>query len=145
LNDTSVAVVALNKGDKRLFFQESSGSIREALYTSSTGQWTADTNNIVAADAKNSTPLAAFGVNNTGTLGTLGTQVDYRVLLLQYSANSRLLDISFLCHQRQSISKSTISFRYLGHQRQLLAFSIRKSILSCVDGLEGARSKQQGE
>jgi len=43
LNDTSVAVVALDKGDKRLFFQESSGSIHEALYTSSTGQWVADT------------------------------------------------------------------------------------------------------
>lgn len=80
LNDTPVAVVALDKGDKRLFFQESSGSIREALYTSSTGQWVADVNNVVASDAKKATPLAAFGVNNTGTPSTLGTKVGYRLL-----------------------------------------------------------------
>lgn len=80
LNDTSVAVVALDKGDKRLFFQESSGSIREALYTSSTGQWVADVNSVIASDAKKATPLAAFGVNNTGTSGTLGIKVGHCVL-----------------------------------------------------------------
>lgn len=80
LNDTSVAVVALDKGDKRLFFQESSGSIREALYTSSTGQWVADANNVVASDARKATSLAAFGVNSTGASGTLSTTVGPRVL-----------------------------------------------------------------
>ncbi len=73
LNDTSVAVVGLDKGDKPLFFLESSGSIREALYTSSTGQWVADTNNIVASDAKNSTPLAAFGVNKVSTWAAIAS------------------------------------------------------------------------
>ncbi len=60
LNDTSVAVVAFDKGDKRLFFQEGSGSIREALYTSSTGLWVADANNVVASDAKKLDPTRSL-------------------------------------------------------------------------------------
>ena len=66
-NDTSVAIVALGSGDKRLLFQENTGDIREALYTASTKTWTANVNNIVATNARNSTPLAALLVNSTGT------------------------------------------------------------------------------
>ena len=66
-NDSSVAIVALGNGDKRLLYQENTGDIREALYTASTKQWTSDINNIVATNAKNSTPLAALLVNSTGT------------------------------------------------------------------------------
>ena len=66
-NDSSVAIVALGDGDKRLLYQENTGNIREALYTASTKQWTSDVNNIVATNAKNSTPLAALLVNSTGT------------------------------------------------------------------------------
>ena len=66
-NDSSVAIVALGDGDKRLLYQENTGNIREALYTASTKQWTSDINNIVATNAKNSTPLAALLVNSTGT------------------------------------------------------------------------------
>lgn len=67
LNDTSVAVVALGDGDKRLLYQENTGSIREAIYTASSNSWTSDVNNIVATNAKNNTPLAALLVNSTGT------------------------------------------------------------------------------
>lgn len=66
-NDSSVAIVALGNGDKRLLYQENTGNIREALYTASSNQWTSDINNIVATNAKNSTPLAALLVNSTGT------------------------------------------------------------------------------
>lgn len=50
-----------------MLYQENTGNIREALYTASTKQWTSDVNNIVATNAKNSTPLAALLVNSTGT------------------------------------------------------------------------------
>ena len=66
-NDSSVAIVALGDGDKRLLFQEGSGSIREALFTQSGNSWRSDINNIVATDARNNTPLAAVLVNSTGT------------------------------------------------------------------------------
>ena len=66
-NGTSLAVVSLTNGDKRFFFQEGSGSVRGGVYTSANKQWIADTNNVVASDAKNSTPLAALLVNGTGT------------------------------------------------------------------------------
>ena len=66
-NDSSVAVVALGTGDRRLLFQEGTGSIREALFTQSANSWRTDINNIVATDARNNTPLAALLVNSTGT------------------------------------------------------------------------------
>ncbi len=67
MNDSSVAVVALSNGDKRLLYQENTGSIREALYTASTKEWTSNVNNIVATNARESTPMAALFVNSTGT------------------------------------------------------------------------------
>ena len=66
-NDSSVAVVALGDGDKRLLFQEGTGSIREALFTQSANSWRSDINNVVATDARNNTPLVALLVNSTGT------------------------------------------------------------------------------
>ena len=66
-NDSSVSIVALGDGDKRLLFQEGTGDIREALFTQSTSSWTSDINNVVATDARNNTPLAALLVNSTGT------------------------------------------------------------------------------
>ena len=59
--------MALGDGDKRLLFQEGTGSIREALFTQSANTWSSDVNNVVATDARNSTPLAALLVNSTGT------------------------------------------------------------------------------
>ena len=77
MDETSVAIVASDTGDKHLLFQENSGSIRQALYDPSSKQWTSDVNNIVATNAKNDTPIVAFLPNNTGTSGTdlLGTTV----------------------------------------------------------------------
>ncbi|KAL6721965.1 hypothetical protein ACLMJK_001070 [Lecanora helva] len=66
-NDSSVAVVALGSGDKRLLYQENTGNIREALFSASTKQWTSNVNNIVATNAKGNTPLSALLVNSTGT------------------------------------------------------------------------------
>ena len=66
-NDSSVAIVALGNGDKRLLYQENTGSIREALYTASTKQWTSNVNNVVTTNARDLTPLAALFVNGTGT------------------------------------------------------------------------------
>lgn len=42
-NNSALAVVSLPTGDKRFFFQENSGTIREALFSNSTQQWDANT------------------------------------------------------------------------------------------------------
>ena len=58
LDDTSMAALSLPNGDRRLFFQDLSGDIRQAFYSADSSQWRADIKNIVASDAKNHTPIA---------------------------------------------------------------------------------------
>ena len=70
LSDTSLAVVERGNGDRRLFFQEQSGTIRQGLYSASSQKWSADSDFIVASDARNNTPLAAV---NTSLLDSLPT------------------------------------------------------------------------
>ena len=53
-----MAALELPNGDRRLFFQDQSGFIRQAFYSSSSREWRADINYIVASDAKNHTPIA---------------------------------------------------------------------------------------
>ena len=73
MDDTPVEVVALADGDKRMFFQENTGDIRESIYTSSSKEWVSNINNVVATDARNSTPIAAYLVSDNGVdLGFAG-------------------------------------------------------------------------
>ena len=58
INDTSIAAVTLSNGDRRLFFQDLSGAIRQAFYSPATRVWRADINYVVASDARNHTPIA---------------------------------------------------------------------------------------
>ena len=62
LDDTSIAAVNLSNGNRRLFFQDHSGDIRQASYTSSSKNWRAEIEPVVASDAKNYTPISAFAV-----------------------------------------------------------------------------------
>lgn len=59
LDDTSIAALALPNGDRRLFFQDVSGVIRQAFGSSSSEEWRADISYVVALNAKNHTPIAA--------------------------------------------------------------------------------------
>jgi hypothetical protein len=110
LDDTSVAVVSLANGDRRMFFQEASGSIRESLFTSSTGQWTSDVANIVASDAMNFTPIAALPMNASSTtlkysgvlvcscraLGRHVMLIHLQIYLFYYSKENRLASRQFI-------------------------------------------------
>ena len=58
LDDTSIAALSLPNGERRLFFQDLSGVIRQAFYSTASRQWRADVNYLVVSDAKNHTPLA---------------------------------------------------------------------------------------
>lgn len=87
-NGRSIAAVALGNGDKRLLYQENTGSIREALYTASTRKWTSDVNNIVVTNARNDTPVAALLVKSTGTPFAAGTGP---VVFLFYIAENNIL------------------------------------------------------
>ena len=68
LGDTSIAAVTLSNGDRRIFFQERSGIIRQAKYSASAKVWVAETttNFQVADDARNNTPLAAISYSIDG-------------------------------------------------------------------------------
>lgn len=68
LNDTSIAASSFH-GEHRLFFQDRSGIIRQAIYSASTGRWSSDHRYVVASDAKNHTPIAV--VNITSSLRVL--------------------------------------------------------------------------
>ena len=93
-NGSSIAAVALGTGDKRLLYQENTGSIREAIYTASTKTWTSNINNIVATNAKNNTPLAALLVNNTGT--PFAASTGPVVFLFYIAANNVLASKQFI-------------------------------------------------
>ena len=60
LDDTSIAALALPDGGRRLFFQDQSGVIRQASYTSSSKEWRAGIDIVVASNAKNHTPIAVL-------------------------------------------------------------------------------------
>lgn len=126
--------MALGDGDKRLLYQENSGSIREALYTASTKQWTSDVNNIVATNAKNSTPLAALLVNSTGTPFAVDTGP---VVFLFYIAQDNVLAskqfISGSWTTRDNFSptgSSNITFDTAKDSRALAVTSIANSTVS---------------
>lgn len=63
LNDSALAAVELPNGDRRVFFQENSGNIRQAVYQRSRNQWSASLTDIIVSDAKMHTPLAAIALN----------------------------------------------------------------------------------
>lgn len=126
--------MALGDGDKRLLWQENTGNIREVLYTASTKQWTSDVNNIVATDAKNSTPLAALLVNSTGTPFAADTGP---VIFLFYIAQNNVLAskqfISGSWTTRDNFSptgSSNVTFNTATDSRTLAVTSIVNSTVS---------------
>ena len=122
-NDSSVSIVALGDGDKRLLFQEETGNIREALFTQSANSWTSDINNVVTTDARNNTPLAAVLVNSTGTpfADDTGPVVSVSYLRERTIIGANLpQDLSLLHNLRQSTRQQTIHLRLMDKPRQLL-------------------------
>lgn len=65
LDNSALAAVELPNGDRRVFFQENNGNIREAVYQESSKQWSLGLTNNVTSDAKRLTPLAAIAHNKT--------------------------------------------------------------------------------
>ena len=111
MNGTSMSAVALPNGDKRLFFQENGGNIREALFTNATGTWISNVNDIVVTNARNDTPLSAMLVNNTGTLSaSTGTNVrtlnELHELIL---TTSRQIHLFYIANNNQLASRIFVS------------------------------------
>ena len=80
LDDTSIAALALPNGDRRVFFQDLSGVIRQAFHSSSSGEWRADTNYVVASNARNHTPIAAVNVPSKNYSATGNSTTLFQVL-----------------------------------------------------------------
>ena len=60
IESTSLASLFRLNGERHVFFQDQGGIIREAVYQQAS--WNASTSSVVAKDARNNTPLAAFSV-----------------------------------------------------------------------------------
>lgn len=60
LNDSDLAAREMTNGDRRVFFQENAGNIREAVYLRSNNEWSTSRTIIAASDAKMHTPIAAI-------------------------------------------------------------------------------------
>ena len=63
LNDSSIAVVTLQNNDRRLFYQNQTGIVKQALYLTAVNHWDAALSFVVTSDARNHTPLAALSIS----------------------------------------------------------------------------------
>ncbi|MCJ1261726.1 hypothetical protein MMC22_001592, partial [Lobaria immixta] len=89
LNDSSLAALSLPNGDRRLFYQEPNGRIKQAAYSSSSKEWPSTSISVVASDARNNTPLAAMNLVSTGDPLAL------EIYLFYVSTNGSLAIASF--------------------------------------------------
>lgn len=60
VDSSSIAAAIELDQTKHIFFQDINGEIRQAVQSTSTGDWDVSADNIVVSDARSSTPLAAF-------------------------------------------------------------------------------------
>lgn len=62
LDNTSIAALSLPNGDRSVFFEERTGTVRRALYSHNAGSWVAATSAqfVATLDARNNTPLSAI-------------------------------------------------------------------------------------
>ena len=63
LNDTSIAAITEQNGDRRLFFQDPSGAIRQAVYSASAKRWINDLGPSVIRNAKYLSPLSVTRIS----------------------------------------------------------------------------------
>lgn len=77
LNDSSLAALSLVNGDRRLFYQDYTGQINQAAYSSSSREWPSTFTSVVASDAKNYTPLAAVNLVDQAKVQTQGIYLFY--------------------------------------------------------------------
>ena len=58
LNDSSLAALGINDGDRTVIFQDQVGIVRQATYSDMANKWGMAPSAVVASGPKNSTPLA---------------------------------------------------------------------------------------
>lgn len=77
MENTSLAAITLPNGNRHVYFQETSGAFRRALYSFQANEWQADPNATPAGDAKNNTPLVAIGSNDPNVSTHPGLYLDW--------------------------------------------------------------------
>ena len=87
-NRTAVASLVRDNGERHVFFQEESGIIRESI--NKANSWTAPIDYVVATDARNNTPLAAFHIPKSTNVSADITIETVRLL----SCSTRMLVLS---------------------------------------------------
>ena len=58
--------MTLQNNDRRLFFQDQEGVVKQAIYSDAMKHWNAAFSNVVASDARNHTPFAVHSVLPAG-------------------------------------------------------------------------------
>ena len=110
LANTSLAIVPSSNGNRRLFFQDQSANIREAVYTASARVWSTSSNIIVTSDAKNYTPIAAIDVQYAG-LNTSDSVVGSSLDNYIHEANYIKLTIFYI---RKNHTLACAQFSFIG-------------------------------
>lgn len=65
LNDTSLAAAVLANGDRQLYFQDTTGSLRRVTRTTSSNQWITNPGPIISSGTRDNTPLAVTAINRS--------------------------------------------------------------------------------
>jgi hypothetical protein len=94
--NTSLAATTLPNGDRRVYFQDAAGFIREAQYSISQGTWRASPSLVVAVEAMNGTSIAADsakGDPNSNDFSQVSpAHRDNAVMQIPYLTNTNLAD-----------------------------------------------------
>ncbi|KAL8792432.1 MAG: hypothetical protein Q9195_004965 [Heterodermia aff. obscurata] len=134
LDDTAMAALALPNGDRRLFFQDLSGAIRQAFYSAASRQWRADVQHIVASNAKNHTPIAV--VTSPTFMYNITSQafIPGYLSVLYIFANNSLACVEFVAGRWMASSESGGS-GYFTNVSQHTAYAESRSLSVAVSSV----------
>ncbi|KAL8740943.1 MAG: hypothetical protein Q9190_006404 [Brigantiaea leucoxantha] len=93
LKDSSFTALSFPNRDRRVFFQDPSGSIRQAFYVAATQEWTTVSSaNLVTSNARRYTPMSAINVIGNENTGVRATRFALGIWDDDETYNSGILD-----------------------------------------------------
>ncbi|KAL9607473.1 MAG: hypothetical protein Q9167_007620 [Letrouitia subvulpina] len=94
LRNSSFAALGLPDNERRVFFQDESGVIRQALYSANSRQWLAsNSTEPVSSNALNHTPLAAINVVGNANAGVCRNSISSMSVTNLQAASATLMEI----------------------------------------------------
>ncbi|KAI4166889.1 MAG: hypothetical protein LQ343_007654 [Gyalolechia ehrenbergii] len=112
MDNTSIAAVTLPNENRHVYFQESTGAFRRAIYSSQAKIWQASADAQVVPDAKNNTPLAGIFDNRVMNVAASALSDKFSGGWIPNPIDSSVIDIATLAVTNAvwlNQSKATIS------------------------------------